>query len=53
LSWAHTFHDRFKIEPSVGFFNLFNFSNFNLPPGHDQRMAERDVSAVLERRQFD
>jgi len=33
LSWAHTFHDRFKIEPSVGFFNLFNFSNFNLPPG--------------------
>jgi len=33
LSWAHTFHDPFKIEPSVGFFNLVNFSNFNLPPG--------------------
>jgi len=33
LSWSHTFHDRIKIEPSWGIFNLFNFSNFNLPPG--------------------
>ena len=33
LSWSHTFHERFKIEPSVGIFNIFNFSNFNLPPG--------------------
>ena len=33
LSWSHTFHDRIKIEPSVSIFNLFNFSNFNLPPG--------------------
>ncbi len=33
LSWSHTFHERFKIEPSVGIFNLFNFSNFNQPPG--------------------
>ena len=32
LSWRHTFFDRFTIEPSVGFFNLPNFSNFNLPP---------------------
>jgi hypothetical protein len=24
--------ERFTIEPSVGFFNLFNFANFNLPP---------------------
>jgi hypothetical protein len=32
LSWNHTFHDRFSIEPSVGFYNVFNFSNFNLPP---------------------
>ena len=32
LAWRHTFHDRFTIEPSVGFFNLPNFSNFNLPP---------------------
>jgi len=32
LAWRHTFHDRYTIEPSVGFFNLPNFSNFNLPP---------------------
>jgi hypothetical protein len=32
LAWRHTFKDRFTIEPSVGFFNLPNFSNFNLPP---------------------
>ena len=32
LAWRHTFHDRFTIEPSVAFFNLPNFSNFNLPP---------------------
>jgi hypothetical protein len=33
LSWSHTFYDRFKIEPSLGIFNIFNFANFNLPPG--------------------
>jgi hypothetical protein len=32
LAWRHTFMERFTIEPSVGFFNLFNFANFNLPP---------------------
>lgn len=32
LSWHHTFAERFTIEPSVGFYNLPNFSNFNLPP---------------------
>jgi hypothetical protein len=32
LAWRHTFVERFSIEPSVGFYNLFNFSNFNLPP---------------------
>jgi len=32
LAWRHTFRDRFTIEPSVAFFNLPNFSNFNLPP---------------------
>jgi hypothetical protein len=32
LAWRHTFKERFTIEPSVGFFNLPNFSNFNLPP---------------------
>ncbi len=33
LSWSHTFMDRIKLEPSVGIFNIFNFANFNLPPG--------------------
>ncbi|HEY6339189.1 MAG TPA: carboxypeptidase regulatory-like domain-containing protein [Candidatus Sulfotelmatobacter sp.] len=33
FSWSHTFKERYKIEPSVGIFNLFNFANFNLPPG--------------------
>ena len=32
LAWRHTFKERFTIEPSVGFFNAFNFANFNLPP---------------------
>jgi hypothetical protein len=32
LSYRHTFADRLTVEPSVGFYNLFNFSNFNLPP---------------------
>jgi len=33
MSWRHTFGDRFTIEPNVGFYNVFNFANFNLPPG--------------------
>ena len=32
LTWRHTFKERFTIEPSVGFYNAGNFSNFNLPP---------------------
>jgi len=32
LAWRHTFKERFTIEPSVGFYNVFNFANFNLPP---------------------
>jgi Carboxypeptidase regulatory-like domain len=33
LSWKHTFFERLSIEPNVGFYNVFNFANFNLPPG--------------------
>jgi len=32
LAWRHTFAERFTIEPNVGFYNIFNFANFNLPP---------------------
>jgi hypothetical protein len=32
LSWGHRFADRLMVEPSLGIFNLFNFSNYNIPP---------------------
>ncbi len=32
LSWIHKFGDRIGIEPKVSFFNLFNSTNFDLPP---------------------
>jgi hypothetical protein len=32
FSWVHKFGERFSIEPSCGLFNVFNFSNFDLPP---------------------
>jgi hypothetical protein len=31
VSYSHTFHERLTVEPSVGFYNLFNFTNFDLP----------------------
>jgi hypothetical protein len=31
--WDYRIHERFTIEPSVAIYNVFNFSNFNLPPG--------------------
>ncbi|HEX8817829.1 MAG TPA: carboxypeptidase regulatory-like domain-containing protein [Terriglobales bacterium] len=31
LSWTYKFMERFSIEPSAGFYNLFNFANFDLP----------------------
>jgi hypothetical protein len=33
LSWSHKFRERWTIEPSVGFYNVGNFANFDLPPG--------------------
>jgi hypothetical protein len=32
-SWRHTFGEHLSIEPNVGFYNVFNFGNYNLPPG--------------------
>ena len=32
LGWTYKIRERFALEPTVAFFNLFNFSNFNLPP---------------------
>jgi hypothetical protein len=31
LSWAHTIKEKLVVQPSVGFYNLFNFANFDLP----------------------
>jgi hypothetical protein len=31
LSWVHKFRERLTVEPSVSFFNAFNFANFDLP----------------------
>lgn len=31
IAWSHTFGERFTIKPSVGFYNLPNFANFDLP----------------------
>jgi Carboxypeptidase regulatory-like domain len=31
IAWSHTFFERVTIKPSVGFYNLPNFANFDLP----------------------
>lgn len=32
VAWPHKFGERFTIEPSVSFYNVFNFANFDQPP---------------------
>jgi hypothetical protein len=32
VAWKHKFKESLTIEPSVYFYNLFNFANFGLPP---------------------
>jgi hypothetical protein len=31
FAWSHTFKERVTIQPSIGFYNVFNFGNFDLP----------------------
>jgi len=31
-SWVHRFDERITVEPSIGYYNVANFSNFNQPP---------------------
>jgi hypothetical protein len=31
LAWSYNFRESLTVQPSVGFYNLFNFSNFDLP----------------------
>jgi hypothetical protein len=32
ISWDHKFGEHLEVEPSCGIFNLFNFTNWDLPP---------------------
>ena len=32
LRWKYTIKERVTVEPGIGFFNAFNFANFDLPP---------------------
>jgi len=31
ISWSHAIHEGLIIQPSVAFYNVFNFANFDLP----------------------
>lgn len=31
VAWLYQIHERFTVQPSAGFYNLFNFANFDLP----------------------
>jgi hypothetical protein len=31
LAWTHTIREKLVVQPSVGFYNLFNVANFDLP----------------------
>jgi hypothetical protein len=32
LRWHYSIKEKVSVEPGIGFFNLFNFANFDLPP---------------------
>lgn len=31
VAWSLLFHDKLAVQPSAGFYNVFNFANFDLP----------------------
>jgi Carboxypeptidase regulatory-like domain len=46
VSWTHTFRDRFKLEPSIGVFNVFNIANFDLPPAVTSSWLDEGVNSI-------
>jgi hypothetical protein len=32
FSWKYTIREKVTLQPGIGFFNVFNFANFDLPP---------------------
>jgi Carboxypeptidase regulatory-like domain len=46
LNWAHTFYERYTLQPSVAFFNVFNLANFNLPPGTMTGWLNQGASSI-------
>jgi len=46
FGWKYTIKERFTIQPSVAFFNLFNFGNFNLPPNTMSGLLEGSAGSI-------
>ena len=46
LSWSYTIHERLNVQPSVGFYNLFNFANFDLPGNMLNGLLTRAIGQI-------
>jgi hypothetical protein len=46
ITWSHTFYEHVTIKPSVGFYNLPNFANFDLPTSMMSGLLTGGVGSV-------
>ena len=46
VSWHYLIKERYTIEPNVGFYNIFNFANFNLPPGAETGWLNEGAGSI-------
>ncbi len=46
IAWSHTFFERVTIKPQVGFYNLMNFANFDLPTSMMSGLLSGSTGAV-------
>ena len=46
LAWRYSFKEKLRIEPSVGFYNVFNFANFNPPPNTRSGILDGQDSSI-------